>query len=203
MKRSFAKNTYLYHPGNPGLNLYLIETGRVRLFFANTRGDEFLINLYGPHTTVGLPLLMEDQVRLVGASAHQDSVAWVFARDDVFRLMKSSQRLMFNIYLELSDALRRLALYAEAQVLLNLDGRLANLFLYLTRNGHQEEVNEIEIALNQSEVASWVGASRGRINRAMGKMQERGLIRVNGQKIYILDRRGLAQMALDLRPDKV
>lgn len=32
-KRTYRKNAYLYHPGNPSLYLYLIESGTARIFF--------------------------------------------------------------------------------------------------------------------------------------------------------------------------
>lgn len=37
-KRAFAKGAYIYYPGNPSLNTYLVETGLVRLFFYQCRG---------------------------------------------------------------------------------------------------------------------------------------------------------------------
>jgi CRP-like cAMP-binding protein len=203
VKRVFAKNTYLYYPGNPGLNLYLVETGLIRLFFANTHGEEFIMNLVGPHNTVGLPLLKDDQVRIMGAAAQQDSLLWQMSRDDALRLMKRMPQFMLNVHAELAENLRKLGLYAQAHAILNLDGRLANLFLHLTRQNQNAEVDEIEIPLNQSEVASWVAASRGRTNRAIIKMQEMGFIRVAGQRIFILNRKGLAGLADDLVLDRL
>ena len=203
VKRIFAKDVYLYHPGNPGLNIYLIESGLVRVFFVNAQGEEFMLYLHGPHSVVGLPVLKEKQMRMVGAAAHAYTVAWVISREDLWRLMERFPKLLFNAYLDAIENLRMLGIQTQALLFLSLDGRLASLFLYLTRNNPNQEMNEIELPLNQAEVASWVGARRGPVNRALSKMQTRGLIRVSEKKIVILDRRGLMQMAEGPMRDQV
>jgi len=55
-KRTYGKNAYLYHPGNPGLYLYLVESGQVRIFFSDSRGKEYFVNLMGPRNTLSVPL---------------------------------------------------------------------------------------------------------------------------------------------------
>jgi CRP/FNR family cyclic AMP-dependent transcriptional regulator len=177
------------------LSMYLIESGWVRLFFADVRGQEYLLNMFGPRACVGLPLLPDDQVRLAGAAAQQETVALVLGRDDVFDFMQRFPQFMQNIYLEMTSSLRKLTLYAQAHAILKLDGRLASLLLYQAMNGPSTGTNEIELALNQAEIASWVSVSRGRINQALSKMQERNLIQLEGQKIILLDLQGLAKMA--------
>ncbi len=195
VKRTFAKGAYLFHPGNPGLSIYLIESGLVREFFTNTRGEEFMLYLFGPRSVVGLPVLQVGQIRMVGAAAHEDTVVWVISQEDMLRFIQRFPKLLFNAYLDVTESLRLVGSQTQALLFLSLNGRLANLFLHLTRKDKNENVDEIELPLSQAEVASWVGASRGPVNRALNKMQAQGLIRVSGKKIVLLDREGLARMA--------
>ena len=65
-KRTFAKDAYLYYPENLSVNIYLAESGLIRMFFTNTAGQEFLLDLVGPRSVVGIPLLREDQSRIGG-----------------------------------------------------------------------------------------------------------------------------------------
>ncbi len=192
VKRHFAKGSYIYYPGHPGLNLYLIESGTVRIFFANAQGKEFILNLIGQPACVGLPLLMNDQARLTGAAALRDTVLLSLGQETVFDLMKRSPRFMLNTYLEMSNMLRLLSSYTHNIITLSLPGRVAGLFLHLSEN---DPTGVIELPLSQSEMASWVGSSRGQINRVLAKMQQSGLIRVDGQKFLILDRQRLTKMA--------
>jgi len=192
-KRTFAKGAYIYYPGNPGLNTYLVESGLVRLFFTNAAGEEFLLNLIGPYQAFGLPLLQSGQYRLMGAAAYQPSGILSISCDDLGKLMDASSRLMRNIYQELSTNARKLLLHTRSLVTVSLNGRLAIMLLRLARKD-ENQFDIVDMPLNQAELASWLGASRGRLNRAISHFQKLGLIRVNGQRIIILNRPGLEHM---------
>jgi CRP/FNR family transcriptional regulator len=202
-KRSYAKGAYLFYPGNSGLNIYLIETGLVRLFFANTCGREFVLDLLGPCATIGLPLLREDQTRMTGAAALLPSSVWVMAQHDLNFFLQRYPQLMHNIYREMDVTLRKLMLYARGMATLSLKGRLATMLLYLCSIDFGQGIqNEINLPLSQAEIAGWVGASRGALNRALCHLQKLGLIRIEGQKYTILDRPGLLRIAEELLLDQ-
>ena len=85
---------------------------------------------------------------------------------------------------------------------LNLNGRLATMLLRLaSKNANQEYI--IDFPIRQEDLAGWVGASRGRLNQAMQLLQQLGLIRVEGQKIVILDYPGLERMSEEQTVEKV
>ncbi|MBN1146603.1 MAG: Crp/Fnr family transcriptional regulator [Anaerolineales bacterium] len=197
-KRSFAKGAYLYHPGNPALNIYLVESGLVRLFFANMRGQEFVLDLLGPRATVGLPLLHEDQARMAGAAALQPVTALLLSQKDLGYFAQRSPQLMSNIYRGMDVALRKLMRLTQMLITVSLTGRLALILLYLSEiDKSQGTRDEFDFPLSQGEMAGWLGASRGHLNRALKRLQGRGLIRLEGQKLAILDRPGLRQMTED------
>jgi CRP-like cAMP-binding protein len=194
-KRVVAKGAYLYHPGNPGLYTYLVQTGLVRLFFNNAQGQEFVLNLVGPGQVFGLPLWQEQQTRVLGAAALLPSVVLVIKREDLFHFMERFPTLMHNIYQELATSSRSLTLRVRALTTLSLKGRLARLLLRLSmKDQNQGYKNEVYLPLSQGEMASWLGASRGRLNRAVKELTQLGLIRNDGQKYVILDREGLEQI---------
>jgi CRP-like cAMP-binding protein len=194
-KRTFAKGAYLYYPGNPAMSIYLVESGLVRLFFCDARGREFLLNLVGPLSVVGLPFLREDQIRLAGAAALQTSVVLSLSLEDMMNFTKCSPQIMHNIYRELDASMRALFTYARSFVTSSLHGRLAAMLLYLSGGDKSQAIrDEVDLPLSQAEIASWLGASRGRLNRVLNRLQQSGLIQVSGQKILILDRPGLVRM---------
>jgi len=189
VKRAFAKGAYLYYPGNPSLNMYLIESGLARLFFCNERGQEFMVNLAGPGSVVGLVMLMKGQARIMGAAAQQPLVALSLSQEDVFHFMETFPRFHHNVLLEISLTLRKLTLQYQIAVTVSLRGRLALLVLYLAQNK-----SEFDLPVTQAELATWIGSSRGRFNRTMGELQQLGVIRLEGQTITILDRQGLENL---------
>jgi CRP/FNR family transcriptional regulator len=201
-KRTVAKGAYLYHPGNPGLYTYLVESGMVRLFFNNAQGQEFVLNLVGPGEVFGLPLWQEQQSRVLGAAALLPTVVLVIKREDLFHFMERFPTLMHNIYQELATNARNLTLRVRALTTLSLKGRLARLLLRLNaKDKTGENKSEIYLPLNQGELAGWLGVSRGRLNRAVRELMQLGLIRNDGPKYVVLDREGLERIIQEPVPE--
>ena len=55
---------------------------------------------------------------------------------------------------------------------------------------------EIDLHLTQAELATWVGATRESVNKVLGTYRDLGLIRVDGQRITVLDRQMLERRIL-------
>jgi CRP/FNR family cyclic AMP-dependent transcriptional regulator len=64
------------------------------------------------------------------------------------------------------------------------------------RYGVEKRASEIELRLTQAELASWVAASRESVNKALVAFRDQGLIEIEGQRITVLDRRGLRRRVL-------
>jgi CRP-like cAMP-binding protein len=100
-----------------------------------------------------------------------------------------------NIYRFLILQLRSLMQAFQSHTVLNTTGRLACRILHFSYLGSRERFqNEIELPISQAELASALGVSRGHLNRALFQLQQAGLIQIQGQKLTILDRRGLLQL---------
>lgn len=192
-KRTFAKGVYLFYPQSPSLNTYLVEAGMVRLFFTNTHGEEFLLNLVRPGGSFGLPVIQADQGRLMGAATYQDAVILTIACEQLLAAMQTIPRLAQNLYREASTSGRMLLIHTRALVTMNLEARLAFFLLRVAQVWQMPAT--IEMPLHQSELAGWLGASRGRLNRALQKLQTQGIIRIEENHILILDRTRLERLA--------
>ncbi|MCE1253270.1 MAG: Crp/Fnr family transcriptional regulator [Anaerolineae bacterium] len=201
-KRCFEKGAHLYNPGNPCLNIYLIESGLVRLFIANPQGKEFMIDLLSPASVVGLPMMHENQFRMAGAAAIQPAVVLSISQKDLAQLAQRSPRLMRNINLTLDVYLRKLMRHTAMLSMYGLPGRLAGILIYLSRLGQEDgERDEFELPVSQGELAGWIGASRGHLNRALARFQRLNIIRLEGQKLTLLNRDELKHISAGLHLD--
>jgi len=202
VRRSFAKNAYLFYPGNPGLSMYLVESGMVRQFFNDAQGQELLLNLVGPRSSISLPFLDDRQVRPTGAAAQVDTVVLSLAREDLLYFMERSTRLMQNVYTDLTNSLIKLMLHTRMLASANLNERLASILLYLSRSAQgpwpMQSQDEYMLPLSQTDLAGWIGASRGRLNRALNYLEKQGVIHLDGQRLQILDRPRLERIAQGL-----
>lgn len=203
-KRPFARHTYVFHLGSPGHSLYLVESGQVRSFISDAAGREISLGLIGPGAAFGLVGLLDNGVRSTGAVAQQATVVLSLSGPDLVHCLDASPLLTRNLLAAMSARLTSLTKYTYALTCLDVTGRLAAAILLLAgADEHSDNGGEFELPLTQTELASWVAASRGRVNRALHTLRRLGLLQLTGQKLLILDRRGLQRLAQGNAPAEV
>jgi len=196
-KRTFGKGMIIFHKGSPGQTMYIIESGKVRIFILSESGQEISVNIYGPGDVFGELALLDGLPRSAGAVAMEKTVTFNLHRDDFLRHLEVCPRMARSIMEVLSTRVRYTTDYAESLAFLDVYGRVAAKLLELSdRYGVQKEGIEIELRLTQAELASWVGTSRESVNKVLGTFRDYGLIEVEGQRITILDRPGLKRRIL-------
>jgi CRP/FNR family cyclic AMP-dependent transcriptional regulator len=93
---------------------------------------------------------------------------------------------------ELSRRLRRADDQIGSLVLLDVNGRVAELLLRLA---DEEGAEKITRKLTHATIAQMIGSSRETVSRTMRDLQDRGLIAVTRQDITLTDRNGLAGLS--------
>lgn len=194
--RTFAKGMIIFHEGSLGQNLYMIDSGKVRIFFLSENGQEVTLNVYGPGDCFGELSLLDGLPRSAGAMAMEKTVTYTLHRDDFHTNLVAYPRLALSILEELSRRLRYTSQYAESLAFMDVYGRVAAKLLELAnRYGEQGEQIEIELHLTQTELASWVATSRESVNKVLRGFREQGFIQIDEGAIKILDKRSLEKLA--------
>ncbi len=193
--RTFGKGVFIFHKDSPGQTLYLIESGRVRIFVLSESGQEISLNMYGPGEVIGELGFLDGKPRSASAVATEPTIAYALRREDFFQRLEAHPRLAMSLLELLAARVRYTTVYAESLAFLDVNGRVATRLLELgDRFGVQSARGsglELDLALTQAELASWVASSRETVNKILSTFRDQGLIEMVGQKITILDRLGL------------
>ena len=191
-KRTFGKGMIIFHGGSLGQTLYIIESGLVRIFSLSESGQELTVNLYGPGEIFGEMALLDGRPRSAGALCMERTVAHTLRRDAFDRCLERTPALARGVFDLLIARLRYTTSHLESLAFLDVYGRVAGKLLELgERYGCQGDGLKIDLRLTQSELATWLAASRESVNKVLSSFRDEGLIAVNGQEITILDCRGL------------
>ncbi len=191
--RNFRKNEIIFHQESPGDSLYIIESGRVRIFRISEDGDEMSLTIFGRGDFFGELSLLDGLSRSAGAVTMEKTRTLILYRDEFLRCLQEDFRITANILAALSRRLRRTTLYAEGLTFLDVHGRIAQKLLDLVDDYGEETEDGIRISLRmtQSDLASLVGTSRETVNRALRTYREMGLITTAGAHITVLNPTGL------------
>jgi CRP/FNR family transcriptional regulator/CRP/FNR family cyclic AMP-dependent transcriptional regulator len=192
----FAQGEAIFYQGDPGLVLYVVEKGQVRIFVQGEDGQEVSVALCGPGEVFGELAVIDGLPRSATAIALEDTVVHTLSRDAFREHMRRSPQLTFNFLQVLSVRVRTSTRQMDTLTMLGVSGRLARKLLELAKN-HGERSPEgvrINVALTQSDLASFIGATRESLNKALGSFRRQGLILQKEGHIVIVDPEALRQL---------
>lgn len=191
----FAKDEMLFARGDPGTHLYVVSEGRIRLGIATSEGRELSFQIVGPGDLFGEIALLDGQIRSAGATALAAATVFSLDRNSFDRLRAAHPAIsdaaisyLCRRLREVSDKLENIALYP-------LENRLAR-FLLTALQGRPNPVGRrtpLELRYSQSELAMLLGASRPKLNAALGALERAGAIGRTSDRLFC-DRAKLAQI---------
>jgi CRP/FNR family transcriptional regulator, cyclic AMP receptor protein len=179
-RRAFARGAYLWHAGDPTGLAVVVLTGLLKSRHIGSDGRELVISLCGPLESVGGYHLFEtDTVRKYDAIAVERSECVVIARDMLMYQLEHNARLVRRLAASLLRMMvRETAAAMETPAAGDLEGRLTHRLLELAAR-HGQAVDGgvlIPFALTQSLLAGLVGGSREKVNRALSRLVDEGMV---------------------------
>jgi CRP-like cAMP-binding protein len=189
--KRYDADEVIFHQGESSRELYVILTGKVRIFKTSPSGDETSLQLFSTHDIIGELASIDDRPRSATAKAVVPSDLLVMTPDRFLHHMQTKPDLALSMTKLLARKLRWTAAYAEAVVQYDCAGRLLYILLqYNEQFGEEEEAGKryvLDLAMNQADLASLVGARREWVNRLLQDWRQRGLIEFKAGKLTILD----------------
>ena len=141
----------------------------MRIFLLSDTGQEITLNFHGPGDCFGELALLDGLPRSAGAITMERTVVHTLHRDDFLRHLHAHPHIAESILEIFSRRLRQLTDYTETLAFLDVYDRVASKLLDLAmRYGVQDGGIRIDLSLTQGELATWVVASRERVNKALG-----------------------------------
>jgi CRP/FNR family cyclic AMP-dependent transcriptional regulator len=180
--------------GDPG-RVYLLKAGRLRLFRRNPDGDELTTATLVPGQLFGLAALNGGSEEGSSAEALENSVICDAGAQDFVRLLGRHPLLMAKVMVAMARQIFRLEQTMESLVLDRLSERLARLLLGWFEDAEHREDGELLPPHTQAEMAKLVAGSRESVARTLGAWRVEGILRTEGRRILVLDRRALEEKA--------
>ena len=170
----------------------MVASGQVKVVLIGEDGREVILSVLGEGTFFGEMALLDDEPRSAHVIAMEDSVVLALRREDFRARLRASPEVGIALLKELSRRLRRADDQIGSLVLLDVNGRVAEL---LVRLATEEGGERITRKVTHATIAQMIGASRETVSRTMRELQDRGLIAVTRQDITLTDRPGLQSLS--------
>ena len=189
--RTYKKGTAIFRQGDTSCDLYLIVEGKVRIFTLSPSGGETSISIFSAGDIIGELAAIDCQPRSATAKALENCTLLEMTQEHFMRRMREIPDLAIGMARLLAHKVRWATEYAETIAQYDAAGRLLHiLLLYNEQFGVEIEAGkryELDLSLNQTDLASLVGARREWVNRILQNWHQQGLVEFKAGKIIILD----------------
>ena len=191
-ERSYPRNSVILFEDDPGDALYVVAKGQVKVVLIGEDGREVILSVLGEGDFFGEMSLIDEEPRSAHVIAMEDSNLLVIRREDFQAILQQSPGIAMGLLRELSRRLRRVDEKVGSLVLLDVNGRVAQLLLELADEAGS---NKITRRLTHHTIAQMIGSSRGTVSRTMRELVEKGYIEISRREILIRDRAALEASA--------
>jgi CRP/FNR family cyclic AMP-dependent transcriptional regulator len=198
VERRFNSGQIIFHMGDPAGLLYIITSGKIKISYASSDGQEAVLAILGAGDFFGELALLDDSPRSASAESLESTQTLTLHRDEFLGFIDRNPAFARQVLNVLARRIRHLNNQISDIFFLDLPARLARTLLHLAdQHGKQTaEGTVIDISLTQTDLAEMTGATRVSINKALGRFRRENWVKVEGRTVTVLDADALENLIL-------
>lgn len=181
--RKFPKNTVLINEGDQNDSLYIILSGKVKVFASNQAGKEVVIDFHGAGEYVG-EMTLDGSPRSASVITIEPTSAAVVSRAHFREFILAHPDFALHLIEKLIQRMRRTTDNMKSLALSDVYGRLVRLLNSLATSVEGRSV--VAEKLTQQDIAERIGSSRDMISRLMKDLVAGGYLALEDRTIVIL-----------------
>jgi CRP-like cAMP-binding protein len=193
LEKHVNKGETIFTEGDEGKGFFVVIDGRVKIYKVSAEGKEQILHIFDSGQTFGEVPVFTGQQFPASAEAIAKTRLLFFARNAFVDLITDNPSLALNMLAIMSTKLRQFSIQIENLSLKECPARLASYLNHLA--DEQENENFVTLNISKGQLASILGTIPETLSRIFAKLSGQDLIRVEGPKITLLDREGLADLA--------
>ncbi|NOK64068.1 MAG: hypothetical protein GFH27_549409n42 [Chloroflexi bacterium AL-W] len=198
-KVHFARNEMLFYQYDPAEKLYVLLTGRVRLFKSTSDGKQTSTRIVGPFEVIGISATLPDTISPLTGQAIEpcDTLAW--EQHTFATFMQRYPSIITNLLRTVSQRFADLQQQYLELATERVEQRIAHTLLRLAHQfGYFDDRHlQISVSLTHRDIAELSGTTHYTVSRTLHDWQEKGIVGIQHKKIIVLDPVYLAEIAED------
>ena len=194
-EKSFTKGELLFREGSLCERIFVVQSGRVKLYRTASSGREQILEMLSPGDTCACNPGTTAWSCLSTAEAATDCSVWFLSRDDYIRMVQASPKLTHTLNRVFADRLRCFTTLIEEVSLKDVKKRLVKFLLDMLAE-KKEKSDVLFVPFTREEIAQRVGAARETVARNLYSLKRAKLIDIKPYQIVIKNKKGLEKLLL-------
>ena len=183
--KRYQKRTVIIEKGEESSILYLLESGRAKVYVADDSGKEILLRELGPGDHFGELALLGGSPRTASVMSLTDCEVRLLT-GAVFREFLAQQpEVALGLIRHLARQVADLTDTASDLALLSVYARITKV---LVESAQDEDGRLITAPLTQQQIADRVGCSREMVSRIVGDLKTGGYVSIEDKR-FVLERK--------------
>jgi CRP/FNR family transcriptional regulator, cyclic AMP receptor protein len=183
VRRSYPKSTIILSEGDSSDSLYLILSGKVKVFLNDESGKEAIINYQEAGEYFGELSLIDESKRSASIMTVEKTNLAVITRQAFYQIMSDNPAIAIHLLKDLVQRVRALTEEVKSLALSDVYGRLVKTLQSMAVEHDGQLV--IESPFTQQELASRIGASREMVCRIFKDLVKGGYITTDQKQTVI------------------
>lgn len=179
----FSRQTTIVMEGDETSSLYIILSGKVRIYSSDDKSKEVTLLIQEPGSYFGEIALLSDEPRSASVVTLEPTTCAVISKMDFVNWLMANPVVAIALLSIMSDKIRQLTDKVRQMALSNVYERTIQTLQELSVP--QGEVRVIYNRPTQQDLASMVGASREMINKVMHELTKGGYVHIEDKAMII------------------
>lgn len=185
--QSFPKGSTLVNQSDISNNLlYIVLSGRLKVFMSNEDGREVLLDFLQEGDTFGELSLFDEQPRSATVMTVEDCKIGLFPRAYLFECLQRNPDIAIELLKTVIKRMRNTTEQVSSLALLDVYGRIAKTLTNMVKI--QADGKESTDPLTHQELSTMVGASREMVTRILNDLKKGGYISIENHRIELKKR---------------
>jgi CRP/FNR family transcriptional regulator, cyclic AMP receptor protein len=192
-KRHFRRGELLFGEGDPCTGLFLVASGKIRIFKLSAAGREQVLAVEGPGSSFAELPVFDGGNYPAAASASEDANVLFISRKDFQNFCREHPDVALKVIAVVGSRLRRLVGIIEELSFTTVRQRLIAVILRLAEASGRPSKDgvHLELTMSHQDLAAELGTVRELVSRNLSRLQAEGFLEVDGRKIVVKDLVGL------------
>jgi CRP/FNR family transcriptional regulator len=191
--RHFRRGELLFNEGEQCSGLFLVASGKIRIFKLSPAGREQVLAVEGPSSSFAELPVFDGGNYPASASALEDAEVLFISRKDFQNYCREHPEVALKVLAVVGSRLRRLVGIIEDLSFTTVRQRLISVLLRLIQESGSATKHGLRVELTKShqDLAAELGTVRELVSRNLSRLQAEGFLEVDGRTIIVKDLPGL------------
>jgi CRP/FNR family transcriptional regulator len=194
--RAVQRNKHVFEDGKKFTSLYAVRSGAIKAYSVDQNGEEQVIGFYLPGELFGLDAIHNDAY-VCSAKALETSAVCELPYTQVTELSAKIHNLQAHMYKTFSKEINTDQQFHRLLSKKTAEERISTFLQNLSERYQRRKLSptSFRLPMSRTDIGNYLGLAVETVSRVFTRLQQNGILKVDGKELQILDLGKLCDIA--------